>query len=67
VVVRVRVEQAYLHCAKAFMRSRLWEPGARVERSVLPSMGRMITDQTGVAGAGDETQEQMRQRYQEDL
>jgi PPOX class probable FMN-dependent enzyme len=67
VVVRVRVEQAYLHCAKAFMRSRLWEPGARVERSVLPSMGRMIADQTGVAGGGDETQEQMRQRYQEDL
>jgi hypothetical protein len=49
------------------MRSRLWEPGARVERSVLPSMGRMIADQTGVAGGGDETQEQMRQRYQEDL
>jgi PPOX class probable FMN-dependent enzyme len=67
VVVRVRVEQAYLHCAKAFMRSRLWEPGARVERSVLPSMGRMIADQTGVAGGGDETQEEMRQRYQEDL
>jgi len=67
VVIRVRVEQAYLHCAKAFMRSRLWEAEARVERSVLPSMGRMIADQTGVAGAGDETQEQMRQRYQEDL
>ena len=67
VVIRVRVEQAYLHCAKAFMRSRLWEPEARVERSVLPSMGRMIADQTGVDDAGDETQEQMRQRYQEDL
>ena len=67
VVIQVQVEQAYLHCAKAFMRSRLWEPGARVERSVLPSMGRMIADQTGVAGGGDETQEQIRQRYQEDL
>jgi PPOX class probable FMN-dependent enzyme len=66
VVIRVRVEQAYLHCAKAFMRSRLWSPQAQVERSALPTMGRMISDQTGLAGA-EETQEQMLARYQADL
>lgn len=66
VFIRVRVEQAYLHCAKAFMRSRLWDPAARVERSVLPTMGRMISEQTGLPGA-DETQAQMLQRYREDL
>ena len=67
VFIRVRVEQAYLHCAKAFMRSRLWDPAARVERSVLPTMGRMISEQTGLAGLADETSEQTRQRYLEDL
>jgi PPOX class probable FMN-dependent enzyme len=67
VVIRVQVEQAYLHCAKAFMRSRLWEHEARLDRSVLPTMGRMIADQTGVAGASDETQEQMRQRYRDEM
>ena len=66
VVIQVQVEQAYLHCAKAFMRSRLWSPQAQVQRSVLPTMGRMISDQTGLAGA-DETQEQMLARYQADL
>ena len=66
VVIQVHVEQAYLHCAKAFMRSRLWSPQAQVERSVLPTMGRMISEQTGLAGA-DETQEQMLARYQADL
>lgn len=66
VVIRVRVEQAYLHCAKAFMRSRLWSLEAQVERSALPTMGRMISEQTGLAGA-EETQEQMRARYQADL
>jgi len=66
VVIQVQVEQAYLHCAKAFMRSRLWSPQAQVERSVLPTMGRMISEQTGLAGA-DETQEQMLARYQADL
>jgi PPOX class probable FMN-dependent enzyme len=66
VVIQVHVEQAYLHCAKAFMRSRLWSPQAQVERCVLPTMGRMISEQTGLAGA-DETQEQMLSRYQADL
>lgn len=66
VVIRVRVEQAYLHCAKAFMRSRLWRPQARVERSALPTMGRMISEQTGLDSA-EETQEQMLARYQADL
>ena len=66
VVIRMRVEQAYLHCAKAFMRSRLWSLEAQVERSALPTLGRMISDQTGLAGA-EETQEQMLARYQADL
>lgn len=66
VVIEVRVEEAYLHCAKAFMRSRLWSDAARVERSVLPTIGQMINDQTG-SDAPAETDEQMRARYAADL
>ena len=65
-VVRVSVEAAYLHCAKAFLRSRLWEPGAKVDRSVLPTAGRMISDQTGIHVA-PETREEMVKRYAPDL
>jgi len=65
-VVRVAVEAAYLHCAKAFMRSRLWDPAARVPRSALPSAGRMISDQTGIA-VPEETPEQLARRYAPDL
>ena len=65
-VLRLRVAEAYLHCAKALMRARLWDSTARVERSVLPSMGRMIQDQTGSTGPL-ETQEQMLARYAQDL
>ena len=65
-VIEVRVQEAYLHCAKAFMRSGLWDDSARVARSVLPSMGQMINDQTG-GDAPPETQAQMRQRYAADL
>jgi len=66
VVVRVEVREAYLHCAKAIMRAGLWKPESRVPRSVLPSMGEMIRDQSGGATAA-ETQEQMVERYKEQL
>ena len=65
-VVRVGVREAYLHCAKAFMRSRLWEPASRVERATLPTLGRMIADQTGLE-VPPETEEEMRRRYAADL
>lgn len=65
-VIEVKVEDAYLHCAKAFMRSKLWDPATHVERSALPSMGQMIADQIGTPGAG-ETQEQMVARYKADI
>ena len=65
-VIAVTVEDAYLHCAKALMRSRLWNAHLHVERSVLPTMGQMLNDQMGVR-APVETQEQMVERYRADL
>lgn len=65
-VIKVSVAEAYLHCAKALMRSHLWGDEYRVERSVLPSMGAMMRDQIG----GDmvaESQEEMLKRYAADL
>jgi len=65
-VVEVTVAEAYLHCAKALMRSKLWHPDHRVERSVLPTAGQMISEQTGIV-VPLETQEQMAARYAKDL
>ena len=65
-VIEVQAEEVYLHCAKALMRSKLWSDAARVERSVLPTMGCMIADQTG-SEAPTESQEQMLARYAKDL
>lgn len=61
-VIRVTVQAAYLHCAKALMRSKLWMPEVQVNRSVMPSMSEMLKDQIG----GDmpvESQAQMLARY----
>jgi PPOX class probable FMN-dependent enzyme len=65
-LIEVGVEEAYLHCAKAFMRSKLWSGAARVERSVLPTMGQMIAEQSGI-DAPAESQAQMLARYAADL
>lgn len=45
--ILVVVKEAFLHCAKALMRSRLWDPETQVERSSFPSLGRMLADQIG--------------------
>jgi len=49
VAIVVEVEEAFLHCAKAFKRSRLWDPAAQIDRKVLPSLGRIILEQVAEA------------------
>ena len=69
-VIRVSVHASYLHCAKALMRSDLWNADKHLDRSQLPSMGEMMHDQlVGKVspGAAIETQEQMLERYQQTL
>ena len=51
--VKVTVEEAYLHCAKALIRARLWEPEARVERSRFPTYGQVLADQIAGADAAE--------------
>jgi PPOX class probable FMN-dependent enzyme len=65
-VVEVTVREAYLHCAKALMRSGLWDASRQLPRSALPTMGEMLKDQTGDA-APAESQAQMLARYAADL
>lgn len=61
-VVEIAVQEAFLHCAKALMRSRLWDAEAQVERQVLPTMGQMLKEQIGSVEPA-ETQEAMLARY----
>lgn len=65
-VIAVEAKSVYLHCAKALMRSHLWSQDMMVDRSVLPTMGQMINDQTE-ASTAFETQVEMEARYEEEL
>jgi len=49
-MVLVAVRQAFFHCGKALIRSRLWQDDYRIERKRFPSLGRIITEQTRLPG-----------------
>jgi hypothetical protein len=44
----VHVRQAYFHCAKALLRSRLWTGEYAHPKGTFPSISRMIGDQVGL-------------------
>ena len=69
-VIRLTVESVYLHCAKAFMRSGLWDASRHADRAQLPSMAEMLRDQIRAFKGEEieaETQAQMLERYRQSL
>ena len=40
----VTVVSVYFQCAKALVRSKLWDPSTRVERAALPTPGMILAD-----------------------
>ena len=49
--LRVTVEEAFLHCGRALIRSRLWDPAVQIERAVFPTYGQVLADQIAEADA----------------
>ncbi|MBE7198730.1 MAG: pyridoxamine 5'-phosphate oxidase family protein [Parafilimonas terrae] len=45
----VRVREAFFHCGKAMIRSKLWDPARHVPRDTFPSLGRILAEQTATA------------------
>ncbi len=64
-VLRIDVKEAYFHCGKALMRSKLWSKDTQVERSTFPSISQVIPDQTSLGEP--ETQAAVEARYKTQL
>ena len=62
----VELEEVFLHCAKAFMRSKLWSAESQQDPNEFPSIGRMLNDQLKSTET-PETREAMQVRYAKDL
>jgi len=67
----VSVKEVFLHCAKAFRRSKLWDPASLQDRSEMPSLSKMVLDQS--TGAPEDPKEmaaldaQLEARYRETM
>jgi uncharacterized protein len=64
-VLRIEVTEAYFHCGKALMRSKLWSTDAQVTRASFPSISEVIHDQTTLGEP--ETQAVVEARYKTQL
>jgi len=53
--IRVRIEEVFFHCAKALIRSKLWDPETRVAKGSLPPLGVILADQIAGVDAHAET------------
>jgi PPOX class probable FMN-dependent enzyme len=63
----VTVTAAYMHCAKAFMRSELWKPESWVDRSTLPTLGTILKDQLALADSAAKTDEWLDESYKKSM
>lgn len=52
VAIVVTVAEVFIHCAKAFRRSKLWDATQHQDRSAMPSLMKIVLDQT--TGAPDD-------------
>ncbi len=47
--LKITITDAFLHCGRALLRSRLWDPEVQIDRSSYPTYGQVLADQ--IAGA----------------
>ena len=50
----VDVEEVFIHCPKAFMRSKLWSDQSQINRNALPSMAEILRDHADLADCNAE-------------
>jgi PPOX class probable FMN-dependent enzyme len=66
-VIVVSVESVYFQCAKALIRSKLWDPSRHVDRKALPSNGTILAAITKGEHGGEEYDRAYPQRLKETI
>ena len=56
-IILVSITEVYFHCGKAITRSHLWKDESKVDRSIMPSLGRILMNQIDSSKTDDEIQE----------
>jgi len=66
-VMVVKVRQVYMHCAKAFIRSKLWSPETWPDRKEMPTLGEILKDQAELSATAREFDVLLDDAYQKTL
>jgi PPOX class probable FMN-dependent enzyme len=62
----ITVKEAFFHCGKSIIRSKLWDQETKIDRSAFPSLGKIVVDQ--VLGKNLEEEDALTERvYREEL
>ncbi len=61
--ILVSIEEAYTQCPKAMIRSDLWNPARHIDRSELPSPGKILRSLTDPSFDADEYDRDRAERY----
>ena len=56
-----------MHCAKAFIRSKLWSPETWAPRSDMPTLGQILKDQAELSETANEFDNILDEAYQTSL
>ncbi|WP_132653195.1 MULTISPECIES: pyridoxamine 5'-phosphate oxidase family protein [unclassified Rhizobium] len=62
----VKVNEVFMHCAKAFRRSHLWSPEHFQDRTEMPSLMKIILDETTGAPSNKDEMRQMDDELEKD-
>jgi hypothetical protein len=63
----VRIKAVYMHCAKAFMRSQLWQPDTWPERFELPTLGQIMRDQLALSESSEDLDSNLAESYRNSM
>ena len=66
-VLVVEIKACYMHCAKAFMRSKLWAPESWPARETLPTLGQILRDQVALSESARQLDVGLDQAYAKSL
>lgn len=63
----VKIRGVYMHCAKAFIRSRLWTPETWPDRADMPTLGQILRDQLTLAESSADLDNMLADAYEKSL
>ena len=66
-VLVVAIDSVFFQCARALLRSRLWDPAAQVPRAALPSVGTLLAEASAGREGGEAYEQSLAERLPKTL